>query len=109
MVTSSYPEIAPRWLLKHPTNKSGETVFDQDLKDLEVELNAHYDELVNEEVAASWNWLLFHQITRLQMGLGSVEELKFLSFHTHTSTTLRGRNRRRPIAYSVSQQEFFHR
>jgi hypothetical protein len=51
--------------MKHPEGTA--SVFDQDLKDIEVELNAHYDELVNESQQESWNWLLSHQIARLQV------------------------------------------
>ena len=89
-----YPDTAPTVVLQRTTTEPGAS--DSDLRDMEVEVNGHYDELVTED-PASWDFLLCHQLRRIQEILGGAAKGK-----------RRGRNRRLPMSYSA-RHGHYHR
>ena len=74
-------------------------------QDIEVEVNSYYEELVTGD-PVSWDWILSHQLRRLQVGLDSIKESAKMG---SGGQSLRGRNRRQPLAFSAAMQTYFHR
>ena len=66
LLTPAYPEVAPRCTIRPAGTSIDSQNFDQALKDIEVEVNAYYDEIVTDD-PESWDWVLSHQLRRLQV------------------------------------------
>ena len=49
LLTPAYPEVAPRCTIRPAGTSIDSQNFDQALKDIEVEVNAYYDEIVTDE------------------------------------------------------------
>jgi len=101
-ISESYPDVPSRLALRAaPETSKAQNSLHQDLKEIEVEVNAHFDELMTGE-PDSLNWLVSHQVARAQMLLGKVGTPR-----AHKAQ--RGRNRRQAFAFNVSTREYYHR
>jgi len=107
LVSPGYPDVAPKISLR-TQEPNGSPAVRHDIKDIELEANAFYDELVTQD-SDSWNWLLSHQLRRAQACLHNLGTAEADAQPSIGGRLRRGRNRRQPFAFSAAAKVFFHR
>ena len=100
-ISPEYPIRPPRFVFQSRNDQESKDVYDTQLKDVEVELNAYYNELIVSP--ASSNWLLSHQLVKAQMCFDV-----FSSSGTTSAAfgrNRRGKDRRRSIVLDPSSHQ----
>lgn len=104
-ISTEYPTRPPRFCFQNRSGNDSTTKFDQQLKGIEIEVNAYASELVP---GGSENWMLMHQLRKVQlcfdqmMKSGADETLSF-------GRSRRGKDRRQAIAVNVQDGQLTHR
>ncbi len=99
-IEAEYPTVAPLFKLSRLSAKTeGPSDLDILLNHVEVEVNSHYDELLGSS-ESSCNYLLSHQLIRLQMCLDVV---------TGDTPSRSGKERKPALVYDVSTGSYKHR
>lgn len=101
-ISPEYPIRPPRFLFQPRT--PGKETYETSLKDIEIEVNSFYDELIPNQ---SQNWILSHQLRKVEqcfdiINTSGVQTAVF-------GRSRRGKDRRRALAVPEGSTEVTHR
>lgn len=103
-VSPEYPRRPSRFLFQPKEDPTGNKIYDNQLKDIEIEVNAFHDELTPGN---SQNWVLSHQIRKVQVCFDIINTSGPQA--AVFGRNRRGKDRKRAIVVSADSNQCNHR